>query len=85
MIVQRLVQALAVLELIDVLHDGLPGLGLIAELPLLHQFVLPRGVENKGSGIFYSQSYTHRTTSNVDLGSGMTIDLLEPVASLEKH
>ena len=84
-------QALAVLELIDVLHDGLPGLGLIAELPLLHQFVLPRTEEALHRHVvvaiaFPTHTHDHPATreESRDSGSRLTSDLSHPVASLEE-
>jgi len=34
-------QALTGIEPLDIFHNRLPGFGLIAELPMPHEFVLP--------------------------------------------
>lgn len=41
-IAERLVQPLAVIEVLDILRDGIAGFGLILKLPMPHHFVLQR-------------------------------------------
>jgi hypothetical protein len=52
-------QALAVVELFDVFHDCLPGLGLIMELPMPHQFTFRELKKLSTGALSSSANYTN--------------------------